>query len=147
MQVPGLRFRNYRRQFHGIVEHVQLRLLSVRQERDVLLLRRYRLVTEVPASAFDLGIKSPERYWVERVLCCFDGNLGLGVLDCLLLLKREFVVGLVVLEDSGHLRIGQAEKLFYLGKSLLRRRKRCRLGLRRKCQPRAEHEGGENGVH
>jgi len=53
------------------------------------LLRACRLVTESTACCFDPGIEVTNRRRVQRIFGYLGGNLGLGVLDCLLLLKAK----------------------------------------------------------
>ncbi len=102
-----------------ITQHIQLRFLSVRQHRDVLLLGSRRLVTEVPASALNPDEKRTNRHRVELVLCCLDRNLELSVLNLSLLLEGKSAEFVVILENGGHLCVGEAKELFYLGKGQL----------------------------
>ena len=110
-----MRFRNRWSQLHRIVQHIQLGFLSIGQDRDVLLLRSRRPITEVPASALDPGIKVSTRYRINLVLRCLYCTLKLSILNLPLLLKDKRAVVIIVLKDGAHLGIGETEKLLHLG--------------------------------
>src|SRR5439155_18818655 len=111
-----------------------------------LLLRSCGLITEVPASGLNPGIKCADSNRINLILRYFQGDLGLGVLYLALLLERKGVVVAVVLEDGARLSVGEAKKLAQLGKSLLGRRQGCRLP-RRQNKTGREHDGYKESLH
>ncbi len=113
--MPGLRFRDYRSQLHRIIQDIQLSFLSIRQDRNILLLSSRSPISKFPASALDPGIKVSKRYRINLVLRCLYSNLKLSILNLPLLLKDKCAVVIIVLKDGAHLGIGETEKLLHLG--------------------------------
>jgi len=82
------------------------------------LLRACRLVTESTACCFDPGIEVTNRRRVQRIFGYLGGNLGLGVLDCLLLLKSESVAVFYCFGEWRSTGNREAEKLLKFGERL-----------------------------